>query len=168
MVGIRIFSTIMHTRSSLLQEEVMMISNFLIKEKSEKPQELWNIRIWHHLTLVVSKYDFKTCSLIGQCVLIALTRAPVSHHQFEKPWRNIKMVGWDVMAFKSIKMPLSELQRVGDGFTVIKQCSTCDAMILVFYTLVKIIQQKNQLKIRSRFQFVTLGTPQDLGTQRKR
>ena len=58
------------------------------------------------------------------------------------------MVGWAAMAFKSIKMPLSELQRVGDGFTVIKQCSTCDAMILVFYTLVKIIQQKNQLKIR--------------------
>ena len=58
------------------------------------------------------------------------------------------MVGWDAMAFKSIKMPPSELQRVGDGFTVIKQCSTCDAMILVFYMLVKIIQLKNQLKIR--------------------
>ena len=61
--------------------------------------------------------------------------------------RYIKMVGWDVMAFKSIKI-LSDLMRVGDGFTVIKQCSTCDAMILVFYTLVKIIQLKNQLKIR--------------------
>ena len=58
------------------------------------------------------------------------------------------MVGLDVMAFKSIKMLPSELQRAGDGFTVIKQCSTCDVMILVFYTLVKIIQQKNQLKIR--------------------
>ena len=78
------------------------------------------------------------------------------------------MVGWAAMAFKSIKMPPLELQMDGDGFTVIKQCSTCDVMILVFYTLVKIIQQKNQLKIRSRFQFVTLGTPQDLGTQRKR
>ena len=59
MVGIRIFSTIMHTKSSLLQEEVMIISNFLIKEKSKKPQEPWNIRIWLHLTLVVSKNEFK-------------------------------------------------------------------------------------------------------------
>ena len=49
----------MHTKSSLLQEEVMIISNFLIKEKSKKPQEPWNIRIWLHLTLVVSENEFK-------------------------------------------------------------------------------------------------------------
>ena len=54
MVEIQIFSIIMHTKSSLLPEEVMIISNFSIKEKSKKLQEPWNTKIWLHSILVVS------------------------------------------------------------------------------------------------------------------
>ena len=71
MVEIRIFSTIMHTKSSLLPEEVMIISNFLTEEKWKKPQEPWNTRIWLHSTLVVSKTGLK--------LALRLVSVPWSH-----------------------------------------------------------------------------------------